>query len=157
MRAIFSENAYEVTGTPVRAELVVSHRFAAETRIARDAHTAGDGRQPGRQRIDQSLIKALPFLQSVRFQVIHLRGAGSTPGCRQLSPGKMSFFLGTFHHRRIGSVGALICACASGRGQPGRVRRLFVARHPDSVFRTPRMITKRAMQNITLALTRQFF
>jgi UDP-N-acetylglucosamine--N-acetylmuramyl-(pentapeptide) pyrophosphoryl-undecaprenol N-acetylglucosamine transferase len=49
----FPKTRTEVTGTPIRTELVRLDRagFAAETRIARgSAHTAGDGRQPGRER-----------------------------------------------------------------------------------------------------------
>src|SRR5215216_7969908 len=68
----------EVTGTPVRTELVRLDRKLARRKLGlrEDLPTLlVMGGSQGASGINQALIKALPFLQSASLQVIHLSGA----------------------------------------------------------------------------------
>src|SRR5436853_1551384 len=68
----------EITGTPVRTELVALDRADARRKLGlrEDLPTLlVMGGSQGASGINQALIKALPFLQGVPLQVIHLSGA----------------------------------------------------------------------------------
>ena len=68
----------EVTGTPVRTELVRLDRKVARQKLGlhEDLPTLlVMGGSQGASGINQALIKSLPLLQGVPFQVIHLSGA----------------------------------------------------------------------------------
>jgi len=74
----FPKTHTEVTGTPVRTELVRLDRKVARQKLGlhEDLPTLlVMGGSQGASGINQALIKALPFLQGVPLQVIHLSGA----------------------------------------------------------------------------------
>ena len=67
----------EITGTPVRTELVPLDRADSRRKLGlqEDLPTVlVMGGSQGASGINQALIKALPFLQGVPLQVIHLSG-----------------------------------------------------------------------------------
>jgi len=67
----------EVTGTPVRTELVHLNRAVARQKLGlrEDVPTLlVMGGSQGASGINQALIRSLPFLQGVQLQVIHLSG-----------------------------------------------------------------------------------
>src|SRR6267143_4992397 len=73
----FPKSHTEVTGTPVRTELVRLDRLDARRRLGlqEDVPTLlVMGGSQGASGINQALIKSLPFLQGLRLQVIHLSG-----------------------------------------------------------------------------------
>ena len=73
----FPKTHTEVTGTPVRTELVRLDRKVARQKLGlqEDLPTLlVMGGSQGASGINQALIKSLPFLQGVPFQVIHLSG-----------------------------------------------------------------------------------
>jgi UDP-N-acetylglucosamine--N-acetylmuramyl-(pentapeptide) pyrophosphoryl-undecaprenol N-acetylglucosamine transferase len=68
----------EITGTPVRTELVPFDRAEARRKLGLQEHLPTllvMGGSQGASGINQALIKALPFLQGLSLQVIHLSGA----------------------------------------------------------------------------------
>jgi UDP-N-acetylglucosamine--N-acetylmuramyl-(pentapeptide) pyrophosphoryl-undecaprenol N-acetylglucosamine transferase len=68
----------EVTGTPIRTELKRLDRNVARQRLGLREDLAlvlVMGGSQGASGINQAIIKALPFLQGVPFQAIHLSGA----------------------------------------------------------------------------------
>ena len=74
----FPKTRTEVTGTPVRTELVRMDRADSRRKLGlrEDLPTLlVMGGSQGASGINQALIKALPFLQGVPLQVIHLSGA----------------------------------------------------------------------------------
>jgi UDP-N-acetylglucosamine--N-acetylmuramyl-(pentapeptide) pyrophosphoryl-undecaprenol N-acetylglucosamine transferase len=74
----FPKTRTEVTGTPVRTELVRLDRSIARRRLGlrEDLTTLlVMGGSQGASGINQALIKSLPFLKDVPLQVIHLSGA----------------------------------------------------------------------------------
>src|SRR5881392_845192 len=74
----FPKTRTEITGTPVRTELVPLDRADARRKLGlRDDLTTllVMGGSQGASGINQAMIKALPFLQGVPLQVIHLSGA----------------------------------------------------------------------------------
>src|SRR6266513_3208168 len=74
----FPKARTEVTGTPIRTELKPLDREVARQRLGlRDDLTTllVMGGSQGASGINQAMIKALPFLQGVPLQVIHLSGA----------------------------------------------------------------------------------
>jgi UDP-N-acetylglucosamine--N-acetylmuramyl-(pentapeptide) pyrophosphoryl-undecaprenol N-acetylglucosamine transferase len=74
----FPKTQTEITGTPVRTELVPLDRADARRKLGlqEDLPTLlVMGGSQGASGINQALIKALPFLQDVPLQVIHLSGA----------------------------------------------------------------------------------
>src|SRR5947199_4115971 len=74
----FPKTRTEVTGTPVRTELVRLDRADSRRKLGlrEDLPTVlVMGGSQGASGINQALIKALPFLQGVALQVIHLSGA----------------------------------------------------------------------------------
>src|ERR671935_1735263 len=67
----------EITGTPVRTELVRLDRADARRKLGLQEEVPTllvMGGSQGASGINQALIKGLPFLRSVRLQVIHLSG-----------------------------------------------------------------------------------
>jgi UDP-N-acetylglucosamine--N-acetylmuramyl-(pentapeptide) pyrophosphoryl-undecaprenol N-acetylglucosamine transferase len=74
----FPKARTEITGTPVRTELKRLDRQAARQKLGlrEDLTTLlVMGGSQGASGINQAMIKALPFLQGVPLQVIHLSGA----------------------------------------------------------------------------------
>src|ERR1700755_2390979 len=74
----FPKTRTEVTGTPVRTELVRLDRRVARQKLGLDEDLPTllvMGGSQGASGINQALIKSLPFLQGVPLQVIHLCGA----------------------------------------------------------------------------------
>src|SRR5438046_8533282 len=74
----FPKTHTEVTGTPIRTELVRLDRKVARQKLGlhEDLPTLlVMGGSQGASGINQALIKSLPFLQGVPLQVIHLSGA----------------------------------------------------------------------------------
>src|SRR5213082_1171024 len=74
----FPKSHTEVTGTPVRTELVRLDRLEARRKLGlqEDVPTLlVMGGSQGASGINQALIKSLPFLQGLPLQVIHLSGA----------------------------------------------------------------------------------
>src|SRR5207249_6026614 len=74
----FPKASTEVTGTPIRTELKPLNRQAARQKLGLldDLTTLlVMGGSQGASGINQAMIKALPFLQGVPFQAIHLSGA----------------------------------------------------------------------------------
>lgn len=74
----FPKTRTEITGTPVRTELVHLDRGDARRKLGLQEDLATllvMGGSQGASGINQALIKALPFLQGAPLQVIHLSGA----------------------------------------------------------------------------------
>src|ERR1700757_5406326 len=74
----FPKTRTEITGTPVRTELVRLDRKVARQKLGLDEDLPTllvMGGSQGASGINQALIKSLPFLQGVPLQVIHLTGA----------------------------------------------------------------------------------
>jgi len=74
----FPRTRTEITGTPVRTELVPLDRADARRKLGLREDLAAllvMGGSQGASGINQALIKALPFLQGLPLQVIHLSGA----------------------------------------------------------------------------------
>jgi UDP-N-acetylglucosamine--N-acetylmuramyl-(pentapeptide) pyrophosphoryl-undecaprenol N-acetylglucosamine transferase len=74
----FPKTRTEITGTPVRTDLVPLDRADARRKLGlqEDLPTLlVMGGSQGASGINQALIKALPFLQGLPLQVIHLSGA----------------------------------------------------------------------------------
>src|SRR2546430_15453562 len=99
----FPKSHTEVTGTPVRTELVRLDRLDARRRLGlqEDVPTLlVMGGSQGASGINQALIKSLPFLQGLRLQVIHLSGARDE---RLVSDNyrreNISAHIAAFHHR----------------------------------------------------------
>ncbi len=93
----------EVTGTPVRTELVRLDRRIARQKLGLDEDLPTllvMGGSQGASGINQALIKSLPFLQGVPLQVIHLCGARDE---RLVSDNyrreNIPAYIAAFHHR----------------------------------------------------------
>jgi UDP-N-acetylglucosamine--N-acetylmuramyl-(pentapeptide) pyrophosphoryl-undecaprenol N-acetylglucosamine transferase len=99
----FPKSHTEVTGTPVRTELVRLDRLDARRRLGlqEDVPTLlVMGGSQGASGINQALIKSLPFLQGLPLQVIHLSGARDE---RLVSDNyrreNIPAYIAPFHHR----------------------------------------------------------
>src|SRR5213596_1698257 len=99
----FPKSRTEVTGTPVRTELVSLDRAEARRELGLQEHLPTllvMGGSQGASGINQALIKALPFLQGVPLQVIHLSGARDE---RLVSDNyrreNVPAYIAPFHHR----------------------------------------------------------
>jgi UDP-N-acetylglucosamine--N-acetylmuramyl-(pentapeptide) pyrophosphoryl-undecaprenol N-acetylglucosamine transferase len=99
----FPKSNTEVTGTPVRTELVRLDQREARRKLGlqEDVPTLlVMGGSQGASGINQALIKALPFLQGLRMQVIHFSGARDE---RLVSDNyrreNISAYIAAFHHR----------------------------------------------------------
>src|SRR5262252_9344836 len=99
----FPKTRTEITGTPVRTELVPLDRADARRTLGlqEDLPTLlVMGGSQGASGINQALIKALPFLQGVALQVIHLSGARDE---RLVADNyrreNVPAYIGAFHHR----------------------------------------------------------
>src|SRR5437016_12895331 len=78
----FPKTNTEVTGTPVRTELVSLDQRVARQKVGlrEDVPTLlVMGGSQGASGIKQAMIKALPFLRNVPLQVIHLSGTREEP------------------------------------------------------------------------------
>src|SRR5213595_1219450 len=114
----FPKTHTEVTGTPVRTELVRLDRKVARQKLGlhEDLPTLlVMGGSQGASGINQALIKSLPFLQAVPLQVIHLSGARDE---RLVADNyrreKIPAYIAAFHHRmeEVYSAADLIVARA---------------------------------------------
>jgi UDP-N-acetylglucosamine--N-acetylmuramyl-(pentapeptide) pyrophosphoryl-undecaprenol N-acetylglucosamine transferase len=99
----FPKACTEITGTPVRTELVPLDRADARRKLGLQADLPTllvMGGSQGASGINQALIKALPFLQGVPLQVIHLSGARDE---RLVADNyrreNVPAYIGAFHHR----------------------------------------------------------
>jgi UDP-N-acetylglucosamine--N-acetylmuramyl-(pentapeptide) pyrophosphoryl-undecaprenol N-acetylglucosamine transferase len=99
----FPKTRTEITGTPVRVELVHLDRPDARRKLGlqEDLPTLlVMGGSQGASGINQALIKALPFLQDAPLQVIHLAG---TRDERLVADNyrreNVPAYIGAFHHR----------------------------------------------------------
>jgi UDP-N-acetylglucosamine--N-acetylmuramyl-(pentapeptide) pyrophosphoryl-undecaprenol N-acetylglucosamine transferase len=99
----FPKSNTEVTGTPVRTELVPLDQRESRRKLGlqEDLPTLlVMGGSQGASGINQALIKSLPFLQGLRMQVIHLSGARDE---RLVSDNyrreNISAYIAAFHHR----------------------------------------------------------
>src|SRR5881392_4519596 len=99
----FPKTRTEITGTPVRTELVPLDRADARRKLGlrEDLPTMlVMGGSQGASGINQALIKSLPFLQGVPLQVIHLSGARDE---RLVADNyrreNVSAYIAAFHHR----------------------------------------------------------
>src|SRR5437879_9628702 len=99
----FPKSHTEVTGTPVRTELVRLDRLDARRKLGlqEDVPTLlVMGGSQGASGINQALIKSLPFLQGLQLQVIHLCGARDE---RLVSDNyrreNIPAYIAAFHHR----------------------------------------------------------
>ena len=99
----FPKTRTEVTGTPVRTELVRLDRRVARQKLGLDEDLPTllvMGGSQGASGINQALIKSLPFLQGVPLQVIHLCGARDE---RLVSDNyrreNIPAYIAAFHHR----------------------------------------------------------
>ena len=99
----FPKTRTEITGTPVRIELVHLDRADARRKLGlqEDLPTLlVMGGSQGASGINQALIKALPFLQGAPLQVIHLSG---TRDERLVADNyrreNVPAYIGAFHHR----------------------------------------------------------
>ncbi len=99
----FPKTHTEVTGTPVRTELVRLDRRVARQKLGLDEDLPTllvMGGSQGASGINQALIKSLPFLQGLRLQVIHLCGARDE---RLVSDNyrreNILSYIAAFHHR----------------------------------------------------------
>jgi UDP-N-acetylglucosamine--N-acetylmuramyl-(pentapeptide) pyrophosphoryl-undecaprenol N-acetylglucosamine transferase len=99
----FPKTRTEITGTPVRTELVHLDRADARRKLGlqEDLPTLlVMGGSQGASGINQALIKALPFLQGVPLQVIHLSGARDERlVADNYRRGNVPAYIGAFHHR----------------------------------------------------------
>src|SRR5919198_1960303 len=114
----FPKTRTEITGTPVRTELVPLDRAASRRKLGlrEDLPTLlVMGGSQGASGINQALIKALPFLQGVPLQVIHLSG---TRDERLVADNyrreNIPAYIGAFHHQmeEVYSAADLIVARA---------------------------------------------
>src|SRR5215813_6384306 len=114
----FPKTRTEITGTPVRTELVRLDRADARRKLGlqEDLPTLlVMGGSQGASGINQALIKALPFLQDVPLQVIHLSGARDERlVADNYHRGNVLAYIAPFHHRmeEIYSAADLIVARA---------------------------------------------
>jgi UDP-N-acetylglucosamine--N-acetylmuramyl-(pentapeptide) pyrophosphoryl-undecaprenol N-acetylglucosamine transferase len=99
----FPEAHTEVTGTPIRTELKPLDRQVARQKLGLRTDLATllvMGGSQGASGINQAIIKALPFLQGVSLQVIHLSGARDE---RLVADNyrreKIPAYIAAFHHR----------------------------------------------------------
>src|SRR6478752_5474072 len=99
----FPKTRTEVTGTPLRTELVRLDRADSRRKLGlrEDLPTVlVMGGSQGASGINQALIKALPFLQGVPLQVIHLSGARDE---RLVADNyrreNIPAYIGVFHHQ----------------------------------------------------------
>ena len=99
----FPKTRTEITGTPVRTELVPLDRADARRKLGlqEDVPTLlVMGGSQGASGINQALIKALPFLQGAPLQVIHLSGVRDE---RLVADNyrreNVPAYIGAFHHR----------------------------------------------------------
>jgi UDP-N-acetylglucosamine--N-acetylmuramyl-(pentapeptide) pyrophosphoryl-undecaprenol N-acetylglucosamine transferase len=99
----FKKTRTEITGTPVRTELVRLDRADSRRKLGlrEDLPTLlVMGGSQGASGINQALIKALPFLQGVPLQVIHLSG---TRDERLVADNyrreNVPAYIGAFHHQ----------------------------------------------------------
>lgn len=99
----FPKTRTEITGTPVRTELVHLDRADARRKLGlqEDLPTLlVMGGSQGASGINQALIKALPFLEGAPLQVIHLSGARDE---RLVADNyrreNVPAYIGAFHHR----------------------------------------------------------
>jgi UDP-N-acetylglucosamine--N-acetylmuramyl-(pentapeptide) pyrophosphoryl-undecaprenol N-acetylglucosamine transferase len=99
----FPKTRTEVTGTPVRTELVRLDRADSRRKLGlrKDLPTLlVMGGSQGASGINQALIKALPFLQGVPLQVIHLSGVRDE---RLVGDNyrreNVPAYIGAFHHQ----------------------------------------------------------
>jgi UDP-N-acetylglucosamine--N-acetylmuramyl-(pentapeptide) pyrophosphoryl-undecaprenol N-acetylglucosamine transferase len=99
----FPKTRTEITGTPVRTDLVRLDRAEARRRLQlqQDLPTLlVMGGSQGASGINQALIKALPLLQGLPLQVIHLSGARDE---RLVADNyrreNVPAYIGAFHHR----------------------------------------------------------
>jgi UDP-N-acetylglucosamine--N-acetylmuramyl-(pentapeptide) pyrophosphoryl-undecaprenol N-acetylglucosamine transferase len=99
----FPKTRTEVTGTPVRTELVRLDRADSRRKLGlrEDLPTLlVMGGSQGASGINQALIKALPFLQGVPLQVIHLSGGRDE---RLVADNyrreNVPAYIGAFHHQ----------------------------------------------------------
>jgi UDP-N-acetylglucosamine--N-acetylmuramyl-(pentapeptide) pyrophosphoryl-undecaprenol N-acetylglucosamine transferase len=99
----FPKTNTEVTGTPVRTELIRLDRQLARQKLGLREDLATllvMGGSQGASGINQAMIKALPFLRNVAVQVIHLSG---TRDERLVADNyrreNVSAHIAAFHHR----------------------------------------------------------
>src|SRR5215470_5926176 len=99
----FPKTHTEITGTPVRTELVPLDRAESRRKLGlqEDLPTLlVMGGSQGASGINQALIKALPFLQGLPLQVIHLSGVRDE---RLVADNyrreNVPAYIGAFHHR----------------------------------------------------------
>ncbi len=99
----FPKTRTEITGTPVRSELVHLDRADARRKLGLQENLPTllvMGGSQGASGINQALIKALPFLHGVPLQVIHLAGARDE---RLVADNyrreNIPAYVGAFHHR----------------------------------------------------------
>jgi UDP-N-acetylglucosamine--N-acetylmuramyl-(pentapeptide) pyrophosphoryl-undecaprenol N-acetylglucosamine transferase len=99
----FPKTRTEITGTPVRTELVPLDRADARRKLGLQEDLATlvvMGGSQGASGINQALIKALPFLQGLPLQVIHLSGARDE---RLVADNyrreNVPAYIGAFHHQ----------------------------------------------------------
>src|SRR5207245_1548724 len=99
----FPKTHTEVTGTPVRNELVRLDRRVARRKLGLDEALPTllvMGGSQGASGINQALIKSLPFLQGVPLQVIHLSGARDEHlVADNYRRENVSAYIAAFHHR----------------------------------------------------------
>src|SRR5215469_11659605 len=99
----FPKTRTEITGTPVRTELVRLDRADARLKLGLQKELPTllvMGGSQGASGINQALIKALPFLQGLPLQIIHLSG---TRDERLVADNyrreNVPAYIGAFHHR----------------------------------------------------------
>jgi len=99
----FPKTRTEITGTPVRTELIRLDRADARRKLGLREDLATllvMGGSQGASGINQALIKALPFLQGLPLQIIHLSG---TRDERLVADNyrreNVPAYIGAFHHR----------------------------------------------------------
>src|SRR5215468_9943725 len=114
----FPKTHTEITGTPVRTELVRLDRAESRRKLGlqEDLPTLlVMGGSQGASGINQALIKALPFLQGLPLQVIHLSGTRDERlVADNYHRGNVPAYIAPFHHRmeEIYSAADLIVARA---------------------------------------------
>src|SRR6184192_331962 len=99
----FPKTNTEITGTPVRTELVRLNRKAAREKLGLSADITTllvMGGSQGASGINQALIKSLPLLDGTRLQVIHLTGTRDERlVADNYRRAKLPAFVAAFHHR----------------------------------------------------------